>query len=239
MRARFSRGWRDPLFFVCSSIGLEVDTYCFLLSPSPCKMPLFRSAGLGTTDGPVEVEVGGSAAVTPDNFRLLDWPGVRLGEDGPPIFYTGAGRMAGGRWSRRRWRLGGGPAVHGDAPGAGCPMLFYGQGPGEHEDRLEYHRRALGGRPYVLRSGRLRPPERSGHGVERGRHHEVADPKANLTRRRRDRKGDDPGGKGCRADRMTHSRGGRCSGGGGSRSAGIRSPTAEAMGHPTKRTVGR
>ncbi len=47
--------------------------------------------GFGAADGPVEVTVGGATGVSSDSFKLLDWPTAGSGEDGPPIFYSGAG----------------------------------------------------------------------------------------------------------------------------------------------------
>ncbi len=47
--------------------------------------------GLGTCGGPVTVEVAGRTTTARKDFELLDWPSASPSEDGPPIFYGGAG----------------------------------------------------------------------------------------------------------------------------------------------------
>jgi len=45
--------------------------------------------GFNATTGPIEVAVaGGPAAVTADDFEILDWPAADSGLDGPPIVYV-------------------------------------------------------------------------------------------------------------------------------------------------------
>ena len=47
--------------------------------------------GLKTGDGPVEVTVDGETGKGPVDFTLLPWPSTGSGEDGPPLFFEGAG----------------------------------------------------------------------------------------------------------------------------------------------------
>ena len=52
--------------------------------------------GFGATDGPVEVAAVGGATTSSDDFKLLEWPAAGSGDDGPPIFYAGAGSGSSG-----------------------------------------------------------------------------------------------------------------------------------------------
>jgi len=52
--------------------------------------------GFGASDGPVEVTVAGTTTTSVNDFAILDWPAAGSGEDGPPIFFEGAGTGATG-----------------------------------------------------------------------------------------------------------------------------------------------
>lgn len=61
-----------------------------VIEASPTRIKIITS--YLTKTGLVEVEVRGRRANGPVNFQALGWPNQNLGEDGPPILYTGFGR---------------------------------------------------------------------------------------------------------------------------------------------------